>query len=220
MSETGGLCPGVGIVSHREEGKQGLRAGDLRALLDRLGADPEESAERYEQLRRKMIKYFLWEQCENAEDLADECLDRVARKLEDGVEIQSPSAYMAGVARIMVKENRSRLQREQAVMEEFSNRTAHTNEAEDIEQAVHDLEQCLKNFSPLQRSLLLRYYEGDHAQRILNRARLAEELKILPNALRNRAMRLRTLLETCMSTRIARRDGTASNPTISRGAGR
>jgi DNA-directed RNA polymerase specialized sigma24 family protein len=206
-------------VSHREESKQGLRAGDLRALLDRLGAEPQESAERYEQLRRKMINYFLWEQCENAEDLADECLDRVARKLEDGVEIQSPSGYMAGVARIMVKENRSRRQREQAVMEEFSNRIAHTGEAEDIEQAVRDLEECLKNFSPSQRSLLLRYYEGDHAQRILIRARLAEELNILPNALRNRAMRLRTLLETCMTTRIARRDGSAANPTISRSAG-
>jgi len=206
-------------VSHREEGKQGLRAGDLRALLDRLGAGPEEAAERYEQLRRKMIKYFLWEQCENAEDLADDCLDRVARKLEDGVEIQSLSGYMAGVARIMVKENRSRRQREQAVIEEFSNRITPAGEAEDIEQAVRDLEECLKNFSPGQRSLLLRYYEGDHAQRILNRSRLAEELKILPNALRNRAMRLRTLLETCMSARIARRDGSTVNPTISRGAG-
>ena len=193
-------------VSRRPQVKPGLRADNWQALLHRLGSGPEEAAERYEELRRKVIKYFLWEQCDHAEDLADECLDRVARKLEEGVEIQSLHAYVSGVARILVKECHARRQREQAMLEGFSNRAVQAEAPGDLEQAVQDLEDCLEQFSPQQRRLLVRYYEGDHGERILNRKKLAEELGMLPNALRNRAMRLRTLLENCMSARLARRD--------------
>jgi DNA-directed RNA polymerase specialized sigma24 family protein len=207
-------------VSRRAQARPELRAGNWQALLQRLGSGTEEAAERYEQLRGRLIKYFVWEQCDPAEDLADECLDRVARKLDEGVEIQSVNAYVSGVARILVKECHARRRREQAMLEEFSNRTVPAEAPADVEQAVKDLEECCQQFSPVQRSLLLRFYEGDHRERILNRKKLAEELGMLPNALRNRAMRLRVLLENCMSARQARRDGTAAKATINRGAQR
>jgi DNA-directed RNA polymerase specialized sigma24 family protein len=162
-----------------------------------------------------MIKYFHWEQCDHAEDLADECLDRVARRLDEGVAIQNLNAYVSGVARILVKECHARRQREQGMLEEFRNRTVQAEAPGDLEQAVQDLEDCLEQFSPPQRRLLVRYYEGDHGERILNRKNLAEELGMLPNALRNRAMRFRILLENCMSARLARRDGTSTKPTTS-----
>lgn len=183
-------------------------------MLDRLGAEPEQAAGQYEQLRRKIIRFFAWEQCTGAEDLADECLDRVARKIEDGVEILNIAGYVAGVARLMVKEHQARRRREQVVLEEFSHRRETAGSGEDVERAVADLNACLDRFNADQRRLILSYYEGDHARRIENRKRLAEELALLPNALRNRAMRLRSLLETCMAGRAGRRDGFGRQPTI------
>jgi DNA-directed RNA polymerase specialized sigma24 family protein len=183
-----------------------------------LAPEPEQAAGQYEHLRRKIIKFFAWEQCAGPEDLADECLDRVARKIEDGVEIQSVSGYAAGVARLMVKEQQARRRREQEVLQEFSHWRDTAGSGEDLERAVADLNICLERFSPDQRRLILRYYEGDHALRIENRRVLAEELSLLPNALRNRAMRLRGLLETCMSARVALRDGSLRKTTKSEDA--
>ena len=120
---------------------------------------------------------------------------------------------------MMVKEYHFRRRREQAVIEECQ-RNQDAGPPEGIEQAVADLDACLQTFAAAQRSLLLRYYEGDHAVRIGNRKRLAEELGMLPNALRNRAMRLRALLEACMASRMGHRDGTAPSPTIGREAGK
>jgi DNA-directed RNA polymerase specialized sigma24 family protein len=203
----------MGQVKDKDQSRKGLNADEFRALLDRLGTGPEQAAQQYENLRQRVIKSFTWEQCEGAEDLADECLDRVARKLDDGVEILNLHAYLAGVARMMVKEYHFRRRRELAVIEEC-NRNKPDSPGEDIEQAVMDLDDCLKSFAASQRNLLLQYYEGDHGIRIENRKRLAEELGMLPNALRNRAMRLRALLEACMAARMRNRDGSGVSPTI------
>jgi hypothetical protein len=52
---------------------------------------------------------------------------------------------------------------------------------------------------PLQRSFILRYYQGDKRCRVENRHRMAEELDLPLNALRNRALRLREKIENCVS---------------------
>ena len=207
-------------LKSRENARQGLSPGDFRSLLNRLGKDPQEAADRYELLRRKIIKFFVWEQCGDAESLADECLDRVARKLEEGVEIQNLSGYLSGVARIVVKEYQARRQRENTVLENFSYQASVASTEENLEVAVTDLNHCLDQFSVDQRRLILRYYEGDHAKRIENRKKLADELGILPNALRNRAMRLRAILEACMAGRQGQRDRSAAGLTIDRDAGK
>ena len=48
------------------------------------------------------------------------------------------------------------------------------------------------------RSFILAYYAGDHAERIESRKRLASHLGIDAAALRNRALRLRGNLEICL----------------------
>ncbi len=193
--------------------KPELGRGEFQALLDRLGSNPLEAAYHYERLRSKMIQLFVWERCTEAEELADDCFDRVARKLEDGIEIHSIPAFLAAVARVVVKEYRSKKQREFTVLEQF--RLRNDAPAADAEQAAAQLEACLSRFLPKQRTLLLQYYEGDHSQRIANRKRLAEKLGIHTNALRNRAMRLRYLLEACMGgSSAASHDGSGSGATI------
>ena len=48
------------------------------------------------------------------------------------------------------------------------------------------------------RSLVLRYYEGERDTKIANRRRLAESLGLTENALRSRVQRLRDHLERCV----------------------
>jgi DNA-directed RNA polymerase specialized sigma24 family protein len=181
-----------------------LSADDFEKLLGRLGANREQAAEQYERLRARLIKYFAWEQCDTPEEMADEALDRLARKLELEAAIQDVRGYLGGIARILVKERQSAARRRRDVLAQFANWKETKDAREDIEDAAADLASCLERFTAEQRAMILRYYTGDHGARIENRKRMAAELGINENALRNRAMRLRELLEKCMTERGAR----------------
>ena len=65
--------------------------------------------------------------------MADECLDRVARKLEERVEIQNLNGYRPGGPHHGEREPRPPGQREQAVMQELSQPYCDPAEAEAIE---------------------------------------------------------------------------------------
>ena len=65
------------------------------------------------------------------------------------------------------------------------------------------LEACFQEMlTPDEREFLLQYYEGDRQVRIQSRQRMAARLGIGLNALRNRALRLREKLETCLRGRL------------------
>lgn len=48
-------------------------------LLRLLDLDRDVAGDKYERLRRKLIKFFEWNACFPAEDLADETFDRVGK---------------------------------------------------------------------------------------------------------------------------------------------
>ena len=170
----------------------------LELLLRALHQDRDEAAVRYEKLRRKLVKFFSWEQCIDSEELADICLDRVGRKLQEGAAIENLQAYAGGVARLVLREHHSREERARVVLREFTRRQELT--ARDSDQLTAGLERCLQQLSPENRALVRRYYEGSQQDRIRNRQALADELNLSLNALRNRAMRLRGALERCMQS--------------------
>ena len=60
---------------------ESLRFEQFEALLQQLGPDREFAGTRYEQLRRRLISFFEYRHCRDAESLADRTLDRVARLL-------------------------------------------------------------------------------------------------------------------------------------------
>src|SRR5437763_14397266 len=70
-------------------------------LLDRLDSDRERAGEKYEELRRTLIKFFEWRGAPFPEDHTDETLNRVARKLDEGIEIQNIGGYCYEVARLV-----------------------------------------------------------------------------------------------------------------------
>lgn len=180
-------------------------------LLDAL--DPERGAagEAYQRLRASLVKYLRWEGCLRADDWADEVLNRVAQRLAAGEVVTRVAAYASGVARLVVKEAlRAQAREHSGVMEIPAPRA---DEAAD-ESVYEWLEECLSRLEPDQRELILEYYQGSASDRIRNRQRLAGQLGISLNSLRNRALRLRERLEACLRER-SRRDVSVNDDTRS-----
>src|SRR5271154_647155 len=76
----------------------------LSRLLAKLNPDPERAGMTYEELRRRLILFFRLKRPHEAEDLADQVLDRVARRLSEGVEMERIEFYSLGVARFVLRE--------------------------------------------------------------------------------------------------------------------
>src|SRR5262245_52537956 len=73
-------------------------------LMDRLDADRERAGERYEELRRTLLRFFEWRGASFPEERADETLNRVARKLDEGMAIAEIGQYSMGIARLVLLE--------------------------------------------------------------------------------------------------------------------
>lgn len=169
----------------------------LNGLLARLDTDPVAAGEKYEHLRRALLKFFSWHQTLEAESCVDETLDRIARRLDGGDTIDDVGAFAYGVARLVRLER----QRQSAAMPITSDETlvAHAapSEAEDVEVRDACLQQCLGEISLKERDFIVTYYVGTGRERIDGRSRLAATLGLSENALRLRAQRLRDRLRVC-----------------------
>jgi DNA-directed RNA polymerase specialized sigma24 family protein len=165
----------------------------LDALLGALAPDRESAGRKYEELRRRLINLFSWEQCEAAEDLADEALNRLARKVMEGAQIPNIDRFAFGIARLLKQEETRRHRNQRAVLIEFQQSKRRGADLGGFDWAnVDAMERCLAALPKDRRSLIERYYVED-------RATLASALGISLNALRNRAMRIREELFKCLS---------------------
>jgi DNA-directed RNA polymerase specialized sigma24 family protein len=167
-------------------------------FLLRLDPDRNKAGEQYENIRRKLIKFFQWRECEFPEDHADEVMQRMIGKIEQGEDIQNPFSYCYGVARMVLLEIRKNRVRQQRAVEELGRSQPSTIHQLQTAQAVECLNRCLQTLSAENMSLILKYYEEERGTKIENRRRLAEDLSIPLNALRIRAHRLRETLEMCV----------------------
>jgi len=176
---------------------RGLTREAFEALLALFNTDREKAAEKYEQIRRKLIGVFEWKGCSIPEELADEVFNRVGYKAAEGLVIQreEPFAYISGVAHHVWQEYLRRKVKEPIPFESSSLIPLAPPEDEPDSRLDH-IRGCLKLLEPEQRSLLLRYYVDD--QRIQSRKRICEELDIPMNALRIRIHRLRKKVESCV----------------------
>lgn len=162
---------------------------DLDRLLRHLGTDADTASQRYEALRRRLIDFFAWEQASAPEDLADDTLNRLARRLSEGVDVHGDvRRYALGIARLLLHEDRRTQLKRDAAVRELSRRTPGAG----ISNTLRLLRACLHELSGENRSLIERYYIED-------RAALARSLGISVNALRNRALRIREHLLMCVS---------------------
>jgi DNA-directed RNA polymerase specialized sigma24 family protein len=169
----------------------------FEALLATLGPDRERAGERYERLRRKIIKFFEWRGCSWPEDHADDVLDRAMRRLDQGERIESLEGYCLGVARLVLREAAREGARRRAVLTDLAEAELPAEwPAEEPQSSC--LDQCLALLPPADREVICEYYRGDKRARIDRRKALADRLGIRMNLLRLRAHRIRARLEACL----------------------
>jgi DNA-directed RNA polymerase specialized sigma24 family protein len=161
-------------------------------LLVWLDPDREQAGRRYEEIRLRLIKIFACRGCLEPEDLADETINRVAKKL---VEIRdifegNRALYFYGVAN---KVNLEYTRRKRAPLPEPPEQRS-----DDIELEYACLEHCMERLPSGQRELVLQYYQEDKGAKVASRKRLAEQFGIGLNALRIRAFRIRANLQECV----------------------
>jgi DNA-directed RNA polymerase specialized sigma24 family protein len=161
----------------------------LDRLLRALDEHPDLASRRYEALRRRLIDLFSWEQRDTPEELADETLNRLARRLGDGVVIEGDvGRYAFGIARLLLHEDARAKRRRESALREMPISVTPPDSAEMLDR----LDACLEQLSDDSRRLIERYYTEE-------RATLAQALGISLNALRNRALRIRQQLHDCVT---------------------
>jgi len=169
------------------------------ALLAWLDPDRDAAGKKYEDIRRRLIKFFTCRGCTEPEDLADETINRVSKKLG---EIKAdfsgdPARYFYGVANKVHLEylRRRRLTPVPPDQQEYS---ANFSEDEDLEREYECLERCVQQLTANNRELVVQYYQEERRAKIDQRKLLADRLGIALNALRIRACRIRATLQTCV----------------------
>lgn len=168
------------------------------SLLSALGEDRDSAATRYLEIRSNLIRFFEWRGCSFPEDHADETINRVAKRMAGGEEIRNPSGYFIGVARMLLLEINKERDREHHALDEMANSQVISSDSEESEARIECLRECLQNLSSDNRELIVQYYQGEKGDKIENRKKLTERLKIPVNTLRMRALRLREKLQTCV----------------------
>jgi DNA-directed RNA polymerase specialized sigma24 family protein len=168
-------------------------------LLAWLDPDREQAGKKYEVIRLRLIKILTCRGCTEADALADETINRVARKVQILSEDYKgdPAHYFYGVAH---KVHLEYLRRKPIPV-----LPQPVDQTDEIEQEYDCLEQCMQRLTPNNRELVLQYYKEDKQAKIKHRKSLAEQLGIALNALRIRAHRIRATLQRCVQNCLEQR---------------
>ena len=164
------------------------------SLLTWLGTDRELAGRKYETIRSGLVRVFVSKGFSNAEDLADETINRVMVRLPDIRAKYSgdPAYYFHGVARNIIRESHRRKEVTVSVIEGRVEPAREPDEAHDC------LAHCLDSLPASKRDLILDYYLYEGHDKVEHHKRRAVQLNISEGAFRSRAHQIRLNLENCM----------------------
>ncbi|MBX7223483.1 MAG: sigma-70 family RNA polymerase sigma factor [Blastocatellia bacterium] len=183
----------------------------FHALLQALHPEPESAALEYEKIHRRLVKFFEDEKITVPEELADETINRVMRKVFEGTAVFEgpPVRYFVGVARNLLREEWRKPEGQGISWEDVSpTRTPRIDPLQEAqlleervtrEQRLECLHKCLAKLSPDLREAVAEYYGDQGGLGIERRKALAAKLGIEAVNLRVRMHRLREKLEQCVS---------------------
>ena len=169
----------------------GLSQEAFFRLLARLNADPALAGEEYENLRARLIYFFERKGCRIPAELSDETIDRVARKVGEGLEIEDVFKFSYGVARLVLLEHWNDPKREWDQLDERLPSPRSNREYDDCR--LECMEKCLQALPPKDRDLIVKNCTLDKK----GKEELARSLKVTINALRIKVFRIRTKLHGC-----------------------
>ena len=174
-------------------------------FLDRLDVVRDKAGEKYECIRLKLLKYFEWRGSDLPDMDADETINRVVRRIEEGENVYNLNGYIYGVARLVNAESLKRRNRKQELVDDPS-RQELIVEPDDPEMTERQgcFDRCLGYLTNEDREIITEYYQYEKGQKIAYRKQLAIRFGITPNALRIRAHRQRVNLEACVGECLGR----------------
>ena len=176
----------------------GITQEEFDALLKWLDPDPERAAEKLNHTRAALVKMFISRGCFEAEEAADETIDRVAKKLKDIIDNYEgdPARYFHGVAKYVLLECLKPIGPPPIIPEPdpFP------------EQQVQCLEECMEKLSPDARYKVREYHRFDGREKINHREKLAKDYGLTLTALRIQVHRILKRLKPCVTECIARRE--------------
>src|SRR5574341_532577 len=168
-------------------------------LLLSLNVDRERAGEEYELLRLKLLKYFRSRDFLRAEDLADETLNRLAKKIAEGEEVRDTLRYCHGLARWVWMEH---LRKPDTHPVPFDNLPLTPFVMSDPllkKEREFCCQHCLRELSAEERELIAEYWIHENQTHRDARREMAERLQISMTALRIRVSRIKEKLEACFS---------------------
>ena len=171
-------------------------------LLTWLDGNREGAAQKYEKIRWRLIRIFAGRGCFEAEDLADETINRVMLKLPQIINtyLGDQALYFYGVADNIYHEwlrQQKKIQNVQPADVEVRSKI----EEPDFEYEC--LESCLDALPTTERRLITEYYREEKSAKIENRRSLADALGISINALQVKTSRIRSGLKKCLQNCLA-----------------
>jgi DNA-directed RNA polymerase specialized sigma24 family protein len=176
----------------------------FQKLLEWLDEGSDTGGEKYLEMRRRLVVYFDRKNCRAPDELADETLNRVARRLEEEGKIDSetPAKFCYITARFVFMESLRGIKSETSLDEVLYNQPDKSSDEKEFkdkkETMLNCLDKCTGKLEAVNRELIVKYYFGQEREKIENRRRLAENLGISVNALSIRACRIREKLEICV----------------------
>ena len=172
----------------------------FRQFLNWLDDGADSDGQRYLEIRRRLVSYFDRKNCPSPDELADETLNRVARRLEEEgtIATDTPVHYCYIVARFVLLESFRDQGRKKSLDDNLPVMPDSHQEEQEAKRREECLEQCMEKMESQDRTFIIGFYQGEQRTKIDNRRAIAAKLGITMNALSIRACRIREKIESCM----------------------
>lgn len=176
-----------------------LEPEKFEKLLTWLNPDREVAGQKYESIRTRLIKIFYSRGCYQAEDMADETMDRVTKKIDVIYNTYEgdPALYFYAVAKNVFLEF-VRAPKHTELPENLFNADSADTDADD--EYYECLDNCLQKLTADQREFIIDYYTDSKRSKIERRKKIALDRGLSSKALRIRAFRIRESLRKCVTT--------------------
>jgi hypothetical protein len=189
----GGLRLAGGVAVKKPDESETKKSGE-EALLQFLGIGEDELDTKYQEIRRKLIHFFVYRGSSDFEELADRTIFEVVKdcgKVADSY-VGDPMLWIWGVARNILRGSNEKRPPSPPMPE--------PDPPEEKEARDECLRRCMEEkLAEVDRALIVQYYQGDRGEKIANRKRLALLLNTTENGLRLKAHRVRNTLRKCVS---------------------
>lgn len=188
----------------------------LNKLLSSINTNLEVSAQKYIQIQEKLIKFFEYQGCLIPEEQADETINRVIKKIDQG-EVIAPeniNKYIHSVSVNVLREYWRKKDKQPESLEQLPTDVTFSVDPKKIQEQTEEkyykekqlecLELCLQSLEETEQTLIYDYYQKQGREGIENRGTLAQKMGIPLLGLRVKIHRLREKLERCVTNCVAK----------------